>query len=119
MEINHKISSSVIDDMPILVIAGDMTSEADNDVMKTYATLKDKHAHKNMIINFEKTNYINSAGIATLINIIQDMGDTGGRISFVGLSDHFQKVMDIVGISDFVDIFNKNNEALAELKKRK
>jgi len=119
MDNTHKISYEIVENIPILVIEGDMTSEADSDVMKTYKKIREKHAPKNLIINFERTNYINSAGIATLINMIQDIGDSGGRISFVGLSNHFLKVMDIVGISDFVDIYNTDYDALAQIRVKK
>ena len=115
---NYSVSSDLFENIPVLVIEGDMTSESDSDVMKTYGVLKEKHSPKNIIINFEKTKYINSAGIASLINIIQDLQDGGGRVSFVGLTKHFRKVMDIVGISDFVDIFNTNEEAAENIKNR-
>ncbi len=119
MDNTHKVSSDLVASIPVLIVEGDMTSDADHDVMRTYAQIKEKYAPKNLIINFERTNYINSAGIATLINMIQDMGDKGGRISFVGLSNHFLKVMDIVGISDFVDTFSTDDEAIAEIKSKK
>ncbi len=118
MDNTYSVSSDIIENIPVLIIEGDMTSEADSDVMKMYYDLKSKHSPASIIINFEKTKYINSAGIATLINIIQDLGDIGGKVTFVGLTNHFQKVMDIVGISDFVDIFNTNQEALTTIKSR-
>jgi anti-anti-sigma factor len=114
----YSVSSDILDSVPVLIIEGDMTSESDSDVMKTYSELKEKHTPKNIIINFEKTKYINSAGIASLINIIQDLQDSGGKVTFVGLTNHFKKVMDIVGISDFVDIYNTNDEALDKIKSR-
>jgi anti-sigma B factor antagonist len=119
MDNTHKVSFEYIEDIPVMVIEGDMTSEADSDVMKTYQKIKEKNAPKSVVINFEKTNYINSAGIATLINIIQDIGEIGGKISIAGLSTHFQKVMDIVGISDFVDIYNTDYDAIREIKTAK
>ena len=92
MTSTHKVSSEMMDDTPILIIEGDMTSESDADIMKHYRHVREKYMPKNMIINFERTNYINSAGIATLINIIQDLTDHNGKIAMVGLSNHFQKV---------------------------
>ncbi|MCX7678979.1 MAG: STAS domain-containing protein [Spirochaetes bacterium] len=113
---NFKISKGEIEGMPVLIIEGDMTSESDSDVMKNYYELKKKYSPANLIINFEKTKYINSAGIASLINIIQDLQDINGKVIFVGLTNHFKKVMDTVGISDFVDIYNTNDEAIAKIK---
>lgn len=97
---------------PFIYIEGDMTSEADDAVMSLYAKLKTDITPSHLVFNFSKTSYINSAGIATLINVIQDMNDNNGKVSFVGLSNHFLKVMDIVGISDFVDIYETNQQAM-------
>jgi len=111
MKYSHRISSDQIENIPIIVIEGDMTSDADADVKKVYSELMDQHNIDKIIVNFEKTKYINSSGIATLINIIQNINDKNGKIAFVGMSDHFKKVMDIVGITDFVQIFETNNKA--------
>ena len=112
MKYTHKISSDVIDNIPAIVIEGDMTSDADADVKRIYSELMDKFEMDKIIINFEKTKYINSSGIATLINIIQNVNEKNGKIAFVGMSEHFQKVMDIVGITDFVQIFDTNSDAI-------
>ena len=114
---NYSVSLDTIDGIPVLIVEGDMTSESDSDVMKAYNEVKKAQTPKNIIINFEKTKYINSAGIASQINIIQDLQESGGKITFVGLTNHFKKVMDIVGISDFVNIYNTNREALDNLEK--
>lgn len=98
--------------IPVMLIEGDITSDADADAKNLYNDIKEKYTPAKIIINFEKTKYINSSGIATLINIIQDINDKNGTIAFVGMSEHLQKVMDIVGISDFVKIFGSNKEAL-------
>jgi anti-sigma B factor antagonist len=109
----HTIFHEIIDSIPVIYIEGDMTSEEDEAVMSLYEELKGDSPLLRLFFNFNKTNYINSAGIATLINIIQDMNDQRGKVSFIGLSNHFLKVMDIVGISDFVDIYDTNEKALS------
>ncbi len=112
MKYTHKISSDEVDSIPVILIEGDMTSDADTDVKRVYSQLLDKYEMDKIIINFEKTKYINSSGIATLINIIQNINEKNGKIAFVGMSEHFQKVMDIVGITDFVQILDTNPEAV-------
>jgi anti-anti-sigma factor len=113
MKYEYKISSSEINNTPIIVIEGDLTSDADVDVKATYTKVKEQYKLDKLIINFQNTKYINSSGIATLINIIQDCNEQSGKIIFVGMSDHLQKVMDIVGISDFVNVCKTNEEAVS------
>ena len=115
MKYQHKISSDSINDLPIIVIEGDLTSDADTEVKKIYSELKKKFNKQKILINFEKTKYINSSGIATLINIIQEINERKGTIAFVGMSEHLRKIMDIVGISDFVQTFQTNDEAASTI----
>ena len=111
MKYTHNIATDTINEIPIIIIEGDMTSDADADVKDVYTELLNSYSMDRVIINFEKTKYINSSGIATLINIIQSINEKNGRIAFVGMTEHFQKVMDIVGITDFVQIYRNNEEA--------
>jgi anti-anti-sigma factor len=116
MKYQHKITSEIISGLPVISIEGDMTSDADSDIKKLYSEIKEKFPeNKTIIINFEKTKYINSSGIATLINIIQDINEKKGMITFVGMSDHLKKVMDIVGITDFVKLFDNKDQAVNSL----
>lgn len=116
MEDNYKIESLEKENIPIIEIIGDMTSDADADLNSTYDRITTPAVPRHIVISFEKTKYINSAGIASLINIIQTHSNQGGQIAFSGLSSHFQKVMDIVGLSDFVEMFPNVDEAVKKLK---
>ncbi len=116
MKYQCAVTTDEIQGIPLLLIEGDMTSDADVEVKKHYANIKSEYSLDAMIINFEKTKYINSSGIATLINIIQDLNERNGKVFFVGMTDHFEKVMEIVGISDFVQIMKTNEEALSAIK---
>lgn len=115
MKYQHNITSGMVGTLPVIYMEGDLTSEADSDVKAVYNRLKEEQPLAKLIVNFEKTSYINSSGIATLIHIIRDVNDHGGVIGFVGMSDHLKKVMSIVGISDFVKTFETNADALAKL----
>lgn len=96
---------------PVIHIQGEITSEADEDIVETYNGIPATKRNR-IIINFERTSYINSAGIATLISLISKANDSQAKIEFAGLNDHFKKVMDIVGLTDFVIIHNSLSEAL-------
>ena len=105
----------MVSNIPVIFIEGDLTSDADGDAKGVYSDVKDKYSSQKLIVNFDNTKYINSSGIATLIHIIQDVNEKGGIIAFVGMSDHLKKVMNIVGIADFVKIFNTINDAVKSI----
>lgn len=90
---------------------GDVTGESDGVLNQAYEELPaDKK--EIIILDFTETDYINSAGIAVLISIINRAREDGAEIRFCSLSDHFMKVMDIVGLTEFIKIFPGLDEAL-------
>ncbi|MCB1160089.1 MAG: STAS domain-containing protein, partial [Leptospiraceae bacterium] len=89
--------------VPVIFISGEITSEADEDIVNSYDSIPSEKKNR-VLIDFSKTTYINSAGIATLISLITRASENQGKIEFSGLNDHFKKVMDIVGLTDFVII---------------
>jgi anti-sigma B factor antagonist len=112
----YTISHEFIENIPVIHIEGDMTSESEEAIFTAYDSIRQKAIPPRLYFDFQKTNYINSAGIGTLITIIESLGKEGGKASFIGLSNHFLKVMDIVGISDFVDIYETLDEAFPKKK---
>ncbi|MCG9874691.1 MAG: STAS domain-containing protein [Leptospiraceae bacterium] len=96
---------------PVLHISGEITSEADDEIMSSYSSIPDNKKSR-VILNFSDTSYINSAGIATLISLITKASENSGKIEFAGLNAHFRKVMDIVGLTDFVIIHDNLKQAL-------
>ena len=66
-------------------------------------------------VNFDGAGYINSAGIATLVGIVTDIVEKKGTARFVDLAPHYRKVVEIVGITEYVKIFNTVEEALEDI----
>ena len=105
----------LVDKIPVINIEGDLTSDADWEVKEIYSGIKTTYPSRKIIINFRKTKYVNSSGIAILIYIIQDVKKAGGAVAFVEMSAHLQKVMSIVGITDFIRLYDSNTEAVKNL----
>lgn len=112
MDEDFKINMDyVIGSLPVIHISGEITSEADEEIVSSYESIPIEKRNR-IIIDFSKTAYINSAGIATLISLITKASETQGKIEFAGLNSHFRKVMDIVGLTDFVLIHDDLEQAL-------
>jgi anti-anti-sigma factor len=97
--------------VPENFISGEITSEADEEIVNSYSSIPAGKKPR-VLIDFSKTAYINSAGIATLISLITKASEIDGKIEFCGLNSHFRKVMDIVGLTDFVMIHENLEQAL-------
>jgi anti-anti-sigma regulatory factor len=62
-----------------------------------------------------KVDYINSSGIALVIQLLIDATNSGQKICAFGLSAHFNKVFTMVGIPKYAGLFPGQAEALAGL----
>ena len=63
----------------------------------------------------EKEAYINSGGIAVLIQILAQTRRNGQRVGITGISEHFKKIFKMVGITKFAEIFDSPDAATQAL----
>ncbi|MCL1865751.1 MAG: STAS domain-containing protein [Spirochaetes bacterium] len=107
----------VIKSFPIIFLDGDITLEAKQLLEDTYKEIINQLDAKILIFDFSKTDYINSTGISYFLNILQRHKERGGEFIFTSLSDHIKKVMNIVGLTDYVKVFSTTETAIKYLDK--
>ena len=98
----------------IIDLAGDITTFAEEAVNEAYHDASSHGAH-NIIFNFREDDYINSAGIAILIGILTEARKRDQRLLMTGLSDHFQKIFRMVGLTQYANVYPTLDEALASI----
>ena len=111
MPSEFSITTAIEEQIPILHIAGEITSESEEELLGAYDRIPGERKNR-VILHFSETRYINSSGIAILIGVINRANEVKGRVEFAGLSTHFRKVMDIVGLTDFVKVYDSLQDAL-------
>lgn len=101
---------------PVIVLrfAGDIASTSKDAVLGTYQGLP-KESSKLILLDFTKVDYINSSGIALVIQLLIEATNSAQKISAFGLSPHFNKVFTMVGITKYAGLFSGQSEALAAL----
>ena len=100
----------------ILKIQGDITSFSEPFLNQAYKEANDQGTKK-ILLNIEDGAYINSGGIAVLIQILAQTKRNSQQISITGLSEHFKKIFKMVGITKFADIHNDVEGAIAAMSK--
>ena len=109
-EITLKKQGSVV----IFNIQGDITSFSEPFLNQAYKEANDQGTEK-ILLNLEEGAYINSGGIAVLIQILAQTRKNNQQISITGLSEHFKKIFNMVGITKFADIYNNVESAIAAM----
>ena len=101
-------------DVTLLDIQGDVTSFSEPFLNSAYKDANSSGAKK-ILLQFQQDAYINSGGIALLIQILAQTKRNNQKIGLTGLSDHFKKVFHMVGITRFATIYPSQDDALKAL----
>lgn len=107
---------AIENDIPVIYLEGDITSESDQTLRETYNEIKMKSRSRFFIFDFTDSNYINSSGISSFIKIIHLHKESNGEFIFTGLSDHLLKVMDIVGLTEYISISETIQSAIKKIQ---
>jgi anti-anti-sigma factor len=101
-------------DVTLLDIKGDVTSFSEPSLNSAYKDSSSSGCRK-LLLRFQEDAYINSGGIALLIQVLAQTKRNNQKIGLTGLSDHFKKVFNMVGITRFATIYPTQDEALKAL----
>ena len=66
-----------------------------------------------MVLNFARTDYINSTGIALIVGLLAQARASGIALTACGLSDHYREIFEITRLSDFMTIADDEDAPLA------
>lgn len=108
------------DRVTILAFAGDISSASKDAILGAYHGLSgglggdSGEAARKILLDFTGVDYINSSGIAIIIQMLLEAGKSGTQsIGIFGLSAHFQKVFTMVGIGRYAVLHKDEAAALA------
>jgi anti-anti-sigma factor len=99
----------------LLHIQGDITAQSEPVIHEAYKKAGEQGAAQKILIQFEEEAYINSGGLAVLIQILALTRKNNQVIGITGLSEHFKKIFSMVGIAKFAAIYNTAEDALAAM----
>jgi anti-anti-sigma factor len=99
----------------VLRFEGDIASTSKDAVLGVYQALP-KESARLILLDFTKVDYINSSGIALVIQLLIEAASAGQKVGAFGLSAHFAKVFTMVGITKYAGLFPGQPEALASIE---
>ena len=114
MEQPTEIALETIADVTLFDIRGDVTALSEPFLNDAYTKAIDQGV-VNILFKFKEDVYINSGGIALLIQILAETKKNNQQAGITGLSDHFKKIFNMVGITKFAKIYDSLDDALAQM----
>jgi anti-anti-sigma factor len=110
------VSTRERDGVAIIDLVGDVTTFAEEKINSAYREVTNKGS-RFVLLNFRQNDYINSAGIAILIGIVTEVNRNSQKLAVSGLSQHFQKIFRMVGLAQYAEIYQNEDEALVGFKR--
>lgn len=96
----------------VCYIEGEIDINTAPEIKKSFQGLLAKKTPK-MVINFCKVNYVDSSGLATLVEILKGMKSYGGRMRLTNLSPKIKGLFEITKLEKLFEIMNDEAEALS------
>ncbi len=99
--------------MTILDISGDIDLANSPAMRKVLlGEIKEKHTPK-VLLNLKNVRYIDSSGIASLVEGLKAARDNGARLILYGLSPSVREVLELSRLQKIFEIYETEEQALA------
>lgn len=99
----------------ILDLEGEIDLHRSPEVRAEIAKLIERKA-KALAVNFAKVSYIDSSGLATIIDAFQKMRGYGGKLALVSLATPVRSVFEVARLDQFFKIFDEEPAAVSALR---
>ncbi|MDD5680723.1 MAG: STAS domain-containing protein [Candidatus Omnitrophica bacterium] len=95
----------------ICIVEGDIDINTSPQVKKSFdKVLKDKSGK--VLINLQKVEYVDSSGLATIVEILKNLKVYGGKLRLSNLSNKVRSLFEITKLEKLFDIADSQDEAL-------
>ncbi len=109
-----KVHLRRVGDAVIIDLVGDLNHQGETTLKEAYQQATVDNTRR-IFFNFERTDYINTSGIAILISIVMEAQKAGQQVGLFGVSPHYQKIFQLVRLPLYANIYTTEQEALASV----
>lgn len=106
VNVRHKSGTAIID------LHGEINAFAEEALNAAYTEADDRQPEV-ILLNFGGVDYINSTGIALIVNLLARARASQRHLLACGLSDHYIEIFRITRLADFMSVFPDEASALA------
>lgn len=110
----HQLTGASGRAVTALRYTGDISSASRDAVVGSYEAL-DKSASPIVLLDFKGVEYLNSSGIALVIQVLMAAAKAKQTVAICGLTPHFTKVFTMVGITKYANLYPGEDAALTAL----
>lgn len=98
--------------LTVCYVEGEIDINSSPEIKKTFDKLIAKKIPK-IVINLAKVTYVDSSGLATLVEILKNMRTYGGRMRLSNLAPKIKSLFEITKLEKLFEIMADEDEAIA------
>ena len=98
-------------EMGIIDLEGDLDGDAASALAAAYAEASS--GATGVLLNFAPMSFMNSSGIALVVELLAKARVEGRPVHAAGLSDHYRQIFEITRLNDAIGIYDSEADALA------
>ena len=96
----------------VFQVEGEINISTSPDLRKQF----EKQSLKKIVVDLEKVSYIDSSGLATLVEILKRTKSQGGSLGLAGLSDKVRSLFEITKLDKLFQVSRTQDEAVSRVK---
>jgi anti-sigma B factor antagonist len=107
-----EIEVEQIDEDAVLKLSGRLDMNTSPDLRKAALRLYSRSKCKILTVDFSKVSYIDTSGLATLVEILVTAKERCARLTLFGLNENVRYLLDVHGLTRFFSITGSVREEL-------
>ncbi len=105
------VKDKKIGDVVVLMVDGEINFNSSPDFRKAFLKVLDSKAQK-VVVNLSSVAYVDSSGLATLVEAHQKLKSIGGKLRLTNLTSKVKSLFEITKLEKLFEIFSAEEEAL-------
>ncbi|MGH2570649.1 MAG: STAS domain-containing protein [bacterium] len=105
------ITESARQGAAILRVTGRLDARNAQILLRTCRAHEEK-GDRNLVINLSEVTFVASSGVGTLLALTEELADAGGTVHLVALSDPVKSVIELLNLTQFLNLGASEAEAL-------
>jgi len=95
----------------VIDVTGPVTTFSEDTIAEAYRQASDRGAG-HILIDFSKTQYVNSAGISALLGVVVEARRADRRVYVTGVTDRFERMIACAGLAAYAPVVESEAAAL-------
>ncbi len=107
-----EVKSLQQDGVMIFQVHGEINISTSPDLKKAF----EKQATRKIVVDLERVSYIDSSGLATLVEMLKKTKSQGGALGLAGMTDKVKSLFEITKLDKLFFISQNQQEAVTKIK---